>query len=80
MALILYKALTDLRSTSAIASWPIPKNGIFPVESSNYFAAHAAAVLLAAGHIELAMPGAVDTTTPARIVRGQPGIHVGVSN
>lgn len=73
---VLYTALADLEVTSAYASWPAPAGSVFPLDPSAYTTLR----LLAAGEIELADPGAVDDTTPSRMIRGQPGLHVGVSN
>jgi hypothetical protein len=80
VAVVLYTALTDLEMISPIASWPCRAGEVFPVETTDRGALAAAAVLLAAGKIALAAPGAVDTCTPTRIVRGMPGLHLGVSN
>ena len=80
MAVVLYTALTDLEMVSCIASWPCTAGEVFPVETTNRGALAAAAVLLAAGKIALAAPGAVDTCTPANVLRGTPGLRVGVSN
>lgn len=74
MAVVLYVALTDLEMNSCIASWPCPAGEIFPVETTSLGAASAAAVLLAGGKIALAPAGAVDTCTPAHVLRGQPGL------
>jgi hypothetical protein len=80
VAIVLYTALIGLEMNSCIASWPCPAGEVFPVETTNTGAANAAAVLLAAGKIALAPPGSVDTCTPAHVLRGTPGLHVGVSN
>jgi hypothetical protein len=80
VAVVLYTALTDLEMISPIASWPCEAGDVFPVETTNPGAVAAAAVLLAAGKIALAAPNAVDTCTPANVVRGMPGLHLGVSN
>jgi hypothetical protein len=80
VAVVLYTALVDLEMVSCIASWPCRAGDIFPVETTNTGSVAAAAVLLAAGKIALAAPGSLDTCTPARIVRGMPGLHTGVSN
>lgn len=74
---LLYTALTDgLELSSAIASWPFPRGHSAPLDPSKA----STAALLAAGSITLAAPNATDNTTPARIVRGMPGLHVAVSN
>lgn len=80
MAIVLYAALTGLESTSCVASWPIPAGGVFPVETDSLFASAAIAALVAAGKATPAPPGSVDTTTPAEMLRGTPGLRVGVSN
>ena len=80
MAVVLYTALVDLEMVSCIASWPCEAGDIFPVETTNRGAVAAAAVLLVAGKIALAPSGSVDTTTPAHVLRGTPGLKVGVSN
>lgn len=73
----LYVALTDdLEVNSAYASWPWPRGSVAPLRPD----ASTTLRLLAAGEIELADPGAVDDTTPPRMIRGQPGLHIGVSN
>jgi hypothetical protein len=74
---LLYTALADgLELSSAIASRPFPRGSTAPLDPSKWSTIN----LLAAGSIELAAPGAIDDTTPADIVRGQPGIHCAVSN
>jgi hypothetical protein len=80
VAVVLYTALVDLEMISCIASWPCDAGDTFPVETTNRGSVAAAAVLLAAGKIALAGSGAVDTCTPANVLRGMPGMHVGVSN
>ena len=80
MAIVLYTALDDLTVTSVIATWACPTGSTFPVEMADPVAAAMAGELLAAGQIVLAPAGALDDTTPAGIVRGMPGLHVGVSN
>jgi len=72
MALELYTAVADgLQISSAVASWPFPPGHTAPLEE---FRPSTLALLLA-GKITGAAPGAVDDTTPADILRGQPGIH-----
>jgi hypothetical protein len=74
---LLYRALSDdLEMNSAYASWPWPVGGIAPLRPD----AGTTLRLLAAGQIELAGPDAIDDTTPPRMLRGQPGLHIGVSN
>jgi hypothetical protein len=76
MATVLYTALADLEAWSAIASWPVPAGAVLPLDPNSPFTA----LLLAAGRIELAPEGAVDTATPANVVRGMPGLRTCVSN
>lgn len=77
MATQLHTALADgLELSSAIASWPFPKGSTAPLRPD----AASTLVLLANGSIELAGPGATDTTTPAHVLRGTPGLKVAVSN
>jgi hypothetical protein len=72
VALVLYTAQADgLQIHSAIASWPFRLGHHAPLEE---FKPSTLALLLA-GKIVAAAPGAVDDTTPANILRGQPGIH-----
>ena len=80
MAVVLYTALVDLEMISCIASWPCRAGEVFPVEGTSRGSVAAAAVLLAAGKIALAAPNAVDTCAPANVLRGTPGLRVGVSN
>ena len=80
MAVVLYTALTDLEMISPIASWPCRAGEVFPVETTSRGAVAAAAVLLAAGKIALAPDGSADTCTPENVLRGTPGLRVGVSN
>lgn len=76
MATVLYTALTDLTVSSVIASWPCPAGNVLPLDPSK----PSTIALLAAGKIEPADPGAVDNATPPDVLRGQPGVKVGVSN
>lgn len=76
MATVLYTALVPLRVYSVIDDWPCPAGAVVPLDPSRA----STQALLAAGSIVLAPNGAVDTATPANIVRGVPGLHVGVSN
>ena len=74
---LLYTAIVDgLELSSAIASWKFPRGCVAPLDPSKA----STLSMLAQGQIELAAPGAVDNTTPARIVRGMPGLHIGVAN
>ena len=69
---LLYTALVDnLELSSAIASWPFPRGSVAPLRSD----AASTLALLAAGSIEPAGADATDNTTPAHILRGQPGVH-----
>jgi hypothetical protein len=70
VAVVLYTALTDLRVYSAIDDWPCPAGSTVPLDPSRPTTVR----LLAEGKIALAADGASDNTTPAAIVRGQPGI------
>jgi hypothetical protein len=74
VAVVLYTTLVDLEMISPVASWPCAAGDVFPVETTNRGSVAAAAVLLAAGKIALAPGGAVDTCTPANVLRGQPGL------
>lgn len=77
MATVLYTALAPLTVYSVISTWFAETGQVLPLDPSKA----STAALLAAGKIELAGPGAVDTCTPANVLRGQPGMaHVGVSN
>jgi hypothetical protein len=69
-ATVLYVAQADLEVWSAVASWKAPSGSVLPLDPASPFTA----LLLAAGRIVLAPGNAVDTATPANIVRGQPGI------
>jgi hypothetical protein len=74
---LLYRALSgNLEMNSAYASWPWPVGGIAPLRPD----AGTTLRLLAAGQIELAPEGAIDDTTPARVIQGVPGLHIGVAN
>lgn len=76
MSTLLYTALVPLRVFSVIDDWPCPAGATVPLDPSKA----STQALLAAGSIVLAPDGAVDTVTPAGVVRGVPGLHVGVSN
>lgn len=71
MATLLYTALADLQISSAIASWPFKTGHTAPLDPNR----PSTMALLAAGQIELAADNAVDNTTPAHCLRGQPGLH-----
>jgi hypothetical protein len=70
VATVLYTALTDLKVYSVIATWFAHPQDVLPLDPSKA----STIALLAAGSIELAPENAVDTCTPAGIVRGQPGV------
>lgn len=76
MSTVLYTALVDLRVYSVIDDWPCPAGSVLPLDPSK----PSTQALLAAGKIEPAPDGSTDTATPAHVLRGQAGIHVGVSN
>jgi hypothetical protein len=76
VATVLYTALADLKVYSVIGDWPCPAGSTVPLNPLKPSTIR----LLADGKIELAPDGAVDTTTPAHTLRGQPGTHVAVSN
>lgn len=76
MATVLYTALTELTVSSFIATWFCPSGGTLPLDPLK----PSTIALLAAGKIEVAPDDATDTCTPANIVRGGPGLRVGVSN
>jgi hypothetical protein len=75
-ATVLYTALADLEVWSAVASWRCKANQVLPLDPLSPFTA----LLLAAGRIVLAPGNAVDTASPAHLLAGVPGLHVGVSN
>lgn len=71
MATVLYVALTDLTVYSVIATWFAEAGDVLPLDPLKPSTVR----LLADGKIELAPPNSADDTTPAAIVRGQPGIR-----
>jgi hypothetical protein len=73
---VLYVALVPLKVYSLTATWFAPIGGVLPLDPNGY----QTQLLLANGSIELAPGGAADTVTPPRTLRGQPGLHTGVSN
>jgi hypothetical protein len=73
---VLYTALTDLRVDNGYATWIAPAGSVLPLLP----AAYPTLLLIENGSIEPAPPNAVDTATPARMLKGQPGVHIGVSN
>ena len=76
MATVLYTAQRDLQVWSAVASWIAPSGSVLPLDPASPFTVR----LLAAGGIVPAPDGAHDTATPAHVLRGQPGLHIGVAN
>jgi hypothetical protein len=76
VATVLYTALAPLTVYSVIATWFAEAGDVLPLDPAKA----STAALLAAGKITLAAPGAVDTTTPAAVVRGTPGLRKAVSN
>jgi hypothetical protein len=73
---VLYTALTDLRVNSAYANWHCSAGQNLPLMPGAY----STQLLIDNGSIVLAAPGSSDTCTPPHVLRGQPGLHVGVSN
>jgi len=71
VATTLYVALTELRVYSVIADWLCPIGGVLPLNPAK----PSTVALLAAAKIAPAADGAVDTCTPAGIVRGTPGLR-----
>ena len=76
MATLLYVALVPLRVCSVIDDWFAEPGDVLPLNPAKASTIR----LLAEGKIALADPMAADTTTPANIVRGTPGLRVGISN
>jgi hypothetical protein len=76
VATVLYTALVPLTVFSVIDDWPCPAGAVVPLDPARA----STQALLADGSIVLAPDGAVDTATPAGVVRGTPGLRVGVSN
>jgi hypothetical protein len=70
LATLLYTALVPLRVYSVIDDWYAQVNDVLPLDPSKA----TTIALLAEGKIALAPSGATDTTTPAGIVRGTPGL------
>ena len=73
---VLYTALVDLNVKSAYANWNCSAGQNLPLMPGAY----STQLLIDNGSIELAPPGSSDTCTPPRVVRGVPGLHIGVSN
>jgi hypothetical protein len=76
LATVLYTALVPLKVYSVIDDWFADTGDVLPLDPAKASTIR----LLAAGKIELAPDGAVDTTTPANVLRGTPGLRTGVSN
>lgn len=76
MATQLYEAMVDLSVYSVVATWYCPAGNVLPLDPTQVSTQQ----LLAAGKIEPAEQGAVDNTTPANVLRGMPGLKVGVQN
>ncbi len=70
MATLLYTALVPLRVYSVIDDWFADTGDVLPLNPAKPSTIR----LLTEGKIVLADPGSVDTTTPANIVRGTPGL------
>jgi hypothetical protein len=73
---VLYVAQVPLWVRAQSASWPCPAGNVLPLNPSKA----STMLLLNAGSIVPAGPGAVDNTTPADLTAGTPGLHVAVSN
>ena len=73
---VLYTALVDLNVKSAYANWNCAPGQNLPLMPGAY----STQLLIDNGSIVLAPPGSSDTCTPPRMIRGQPGLHVAVSN
>ena len=76
MATVLYTALAPLTVYSVIATWYAAVGDNLPLDPARQSTIN----LLANGLIAPAPPGSADTTTPAHVQRGVPGIKVCVSN
>jgi hypothetical protein len=76
VATVLYTALIPLTVFSVIDDWPCPAGATVRLDPAKA----TTQALIAAGSIVPAGPDATDTATPANVVRGVPGLHVGVSN
>lgn len=72
----LYQMLVNGSIRSMAADWPAEAGSVATLDENAYMTRYA----LAQGWIELAPPGAVDNTTPPRVLMGQPGLHTAVSN
>jgi len=76
VATTLYTALAPLTVYSVIATWYAAVGDNLPLDPVRQSTIN----LLANGLIAPAASGATDTTTPANVQRGVPGIKVCVSN
>ena len=76
MTTLLYTALVPLRVYSVIDDWFADVGDVLPLNPARPSTIR----LLAEGKIVLAPDGSSDTTTPANVLRGTPGLRVGVSN
>jgi hypothetical protein len=76
VATVLYTALVPLRVYSVIDDWFADIGDVLPLNPAKASTIR----LLAEGKIMLAPDGATDTTTPANVLRGTPGLRVGISN
>jgi hypothetical protein len=76
VATVLYVALVPLRVYSVIDDWFADIGDVLPLDPVKPSTIR----LLAEGKIAVAGPGATDTTTPANVLRGTPGLRTAVSN
>lgn len=76
MATVLYTAMSPLTVYSVISTWFAQTGDVLPLDPGKA----TTQALLANGMIALAPAGSTDTTTPANVQRGVPGIKVCVSN
>lgn len=76
MATVLYTAMVRLRVYSVIDDWFADVGDVLPLDPAKASTIR----LLAEGKIVLAPPNSVDTTTPANVLRGVPGLKTGVAN
>ena len=76
MATVLYTALVPLKVYSVIDDWFAEPGDVLPLNPAKPSTIR----LLAEGKIVLADPGSADTTTPANVLRGTPGLRTAVSN
>ena len=76
MATVLYTAMVRLRVYSVIDDWFADTGDVLPLDPAKASTIR----LLAEGKIMLAPPNSTDTTTPANVLRGTPGLRTAVSN